>query len=49
VDMSFGKLGEIVEDGEHDVLQSTGSQRVRHDLVTEQQIQTTKTRNESGN
>ena len=35
LDMSLSKLWEIVKDRE--VLQSMGFQRVRHDLVTEQQ------------
>ena len=38
-DMSLGKLQEIVKDKKPGVLQSMGSQRVRHDLVTEQQRQ----------
>ena len=37
MDMSLGKLWEIVKDGGACVLQSTGSQRVGHDLATEQQ------------
>ena len=37
MDMNLSKLWEIVEDREPGVLQSMGSQRVRHDLVTEQQ------------
>ena len=36
MDMSLSKLREIVEPG---VLQSKGLQRVRHDLVSEQQQQ----------
>ena len=36
MDMNLNKPWEIVMDME-DVLQSMGSQRVRHDLVTEQQ------------
>ena len=36
VDMSLSKLQEIVKDREACVLQSMGSQRVRHDLATEQ-------------
>ena len=36
MDMSLGKLPEIVKDRESGVLQSVGSQRVGHDLVTEQ-------------
>ena len=36
MDMSLGKLPEIVKEGESGVLQSVGSQRVGHDLVTEQ-------------
>ena len=39
MDMSLGKLQEIVKDKKPGVLQSMGSQRVRHDLVTEQQRQ----------
>ena len=38
IDMSLSKLQEIVKDREACVLQSMGSQRVRHDLVTEQQV-----------
>ena len=37
MDMSLSKLQEIVKDREACVLQSMGSQRVGHDLVTEQQ------------
>ena len=39
MDMSSSKLREIVKDGEEQdcVLQSMGSQRIRHDLATEQQ------------
>ena len=36
VDMSLNKLWEIVKTGKPGVLQSMESQRVRHDLVTEQ-------------
>ena len=36
MDMSFSKLQEIVKDREPGVLQSMGSQRVGHNLVTEQ-------------
>ena len=36
MDMSFSKLWEIVKDREPGVLQSMGSQRVGHNLVTEQ-------------
>ena len=36
VDMNLCKLEEIVEDGEHGVLQSMGLQRVGHELLTEQ-------------
>ena len=39
MDMSLSKLQERVEDREPDVLQSTGLQRVGHDLATEQQQQ----------
>ena len=35
-DMSLSKLWEIVKDREACMLQSMGSQRVGHDLVTEQ-------------
>ena len=38
-DMSLRKLWEIVKDREPCVLQSMGSQRVSHDLATEQQQQ----------
>ena len=37
MDMNLSKLQETVEDQGPDRLQSMGSQRVRHDLVTEQQ------------
>ena len=37
VDMTLNKLGEIVKDRNPGVLPSMGSQRVRHDLVGEQQ------------
>ena len=42
MDMSLSKLWEIVKDRESylGVLQSMGLQRVRHHLVTEQQIAT---------
>ena len=36
VDMNLGKLQEIVGTGRPGVLQSMGSQKVRHDLLTEQ-------------
>ena len=39
MDMSLSKLQEIVKDREACGLQSMGSQRVRHDLGTEQQPQ----------
>ena len=39
MDINCSKLQEIVEAGEPGVLQSMGSQRVRHNLVTEQQQQ----------
>ena len=34
---NFGKLQEMVSEGRPGMLQSMGSQRVRHDWVTEQQ------------
>ena len=37
MDTSLSKLQEVVEDRKPGVLQSTGLQRVRHDLATEQQ------------
>ena len=37
MDMSLNKLQEMVMTGKPSVLQSMGSQRVRHDLVMEQQ------------
>ena len=38
MDMNLNKLQEIVKDrGKPDMLQSMGSQKVAHDLVTEQQ------------
>ena len=37
MDMSFSKLREMVKDREACLLQSIGSQRVRHDWATEQQ------------
>ena len=36
MDMSLSKLREIVKDREAYVLQSMGSQRIGHDLATEQ-------------
>ena len=39
MDMSLSKLQEIVKTREACVLHSMGSQRVRHDLATEQQQQ----------
>ena len=36
MDMSLSKLQEMVEAGKTGMLQFMGSQRVRHDLVTEQ-------------
>ena len=36
INMNVSKLWETVKDREAGVLQSTGSQRVRHDLATEQ-------------
>ena len=38
MDMSLSKLQELVMDREACVLQSMGSQRVRHDSETEQQV-----------
>ena len=37
MDVSLSKLWETVKDGKSGVLQSMGSERVRHDLVTKQQ------------
>jgi len=37
MDMSLSKLQEIMKDRKPGMLQSMGSQRVGHDLVTEQQ------------
>ena len=37
MDMNLSKLQEIVKEGKPGVLQFMGSQRVGHDLVTEQQ------------
>ena len=37
LDMSLGKLQEIVKDRKSGVLQSLGSQRIHHDLATVQQ------------
>ena len=37
MDLSLSKLQEIVKDRKPGALQSVGSQRVGHDLVTEQQ------------
>ena len=37
VDMNLSKLWEIVKDRQPGVLQSTGLQSVRHDVVTEQE------------
>ena len=39
MDMNLSELWVIAEDGEPGVLRSTGSQRVGHDLATEQQRQ----------
>ena len=36
MDMSLGKLQELEMDREPGMLQSTGSQRIGHDLATEQ-------------
>ena len=41
IDMCLSKLWEIVKDGKSGMLQSVGSQRVGHDLVTEQQLYST--------
>ena len=38
MDMSLSKLQEMVKNREACMLQSTGSQRVRHDIMTEQQL-----------
>ena len=38
MDMNLSKLQEIVKTEEPGMLQSTGPQRVRHDLATEQQF-----------
>ena len=37
MDMSLSKLWEIVKSGKPGVLQSMGSQRMEHDLATEQE------------
>ena len=37
MDMNLSKLQETMEEREPGMLQSMGSQRVRHDLATEQQ------------
>ena len=39
IDMNLSKLQEMVKDREACMLQSMGSQKVRHDLATEQQQQ----------
>ena len=39
MDMSLSKLQEMVKDRESGMLQSMGSQRVRHDRATEHQQQ----------
>ena len=41
MDMCLSKLWEIVKDGKPGMLQSVGSQRVGHDLVTEQKLYST--------
>ena len=38
MDVSLNKLQELVKDREAEVLQSMGSQCIRHNLVTEQQL-----------
>ena len=38
MDMGLSKLQEIVKDREACYVQSMGSQRVRHDLITKQQL-----------
>ena len=45
MDMNWSKLQEIMKDREPSVLQSMGSQRVGHDLSTEQQNSTVWTKN----
>ena len=42
MNMNLGKPWEVLRDREADVLQSTGSQRVGHNWVTEQQQQSLK-------
>ena len=37
IDMSLSKLREMVKDGKACMLQSTGSQRVRHEQLNKQQ------------
>ena len=37
MDMNLGKLWEMVRESEAGMLQSMGSQRVKHDWVTEEQ------------
>ena len=44
MDMSLSRLQEMVRTGKPGMLQSIGSQRVRHDLVTEQQQRGTRER-----
>ena len=44
MNMNLGKLEEMVRNREAGVLQSMGSQRVRHDWVTEQQHDDTNNR-----
>ena len=43
MDISWSKLQEVGRTGKHGMLQSMGSQRARHDLVTEHHHQGTKT------
>ena len=38
IDMNLSKFWETVKDGEPGVMQFMGSQRIEHDLVTDQQL-----------